>query len=217
VRGGAGEGQDPIVWERTRGSNVWDVDGNRFVDLTAGFGVAAAGHCNPYVVCTKTLPQKERSTADRQQGPVCTQGPRALWSTGRRTVDHMFLLMCREMHTRMVTRLRTLCVYRFSYRTTWTHKHRPADPAPIRTEQRSLTRATAHTLHTSQYPLVDVMRQAHGVFDVVRRTEAVLTQRRFQKASPFKEAGGSFGRPAPRRPAVPWRAPLLLGAQPPAP
>jgi 4-aminobutyrate aminotransferase-like enzyme len=46
----AGDGQDPIVWERTRGGNVWDVDGNRFVDLTAGFGVAAAGHCNPFVV-----------------------------------------------------------------------------------------------------------------------------------------------------------------------
>ena len=46
----AGDGQDPIVWERTRGGNVWDVDGNRFVDLTAGFGVVAAGHCNPFVV-----------------------------------------------------------------------------------------------------------------------------------------------------------------------
>jgi len=46
----SGEGQDPIVWERTLGANVWDVDGNRYVDLTAGFGVAAAGHCNPHVV-----------------------------------------------------------------------------------------------------------------------------------------------------------------------
>lgn len=46
----SGDGQDPIVWERTRGANVWDVDGNRFVDLTAGFGVVAAGHCNPFVV-----------------------------------------------------------------------------------------------------------------------------------------------------------------------
>jgi 4-aminobutyrate aminotransferase/(S)-3-amino-2-methylpropionate transaminase len=41
---------DPVVWDRARGSNVWDVDGNRLVDLTAGFGVAAVGHGHPVVV-----------------------------------------------------------------------------------------------------------------------------------------------------------------------
>jgi 4-aminobutyrate aminotransferase-like enzyme len=40
----------PIFWERAAGSNVWDVDGNRFVDLTAGFGVAGVGHAHPRVV-----------------------------------------------------------------------------------------------------------------------------------------------------------------------
>lgn len=40
----------PIFWRKARGSNVWDVDGNRFVDLTAGFAVAGAGHRNPSVV-----------------------------------------------------------------------------------------------------------------------------------------------------------------------
>ena len=40
----------PIFWERAQGSNVWDVDGNRFVDLTAGFGVANVGHAHPRVV-----------------------------------------------------------------------------------------------------------------------------------------------------------------------
>ncbi len=40
----------PIFWDRARGSNVWDADGNRFVDLTAGFGVAATGHAHPRVV-----------------------------------------------------------------------------------------------------------------------------------------------------------------------
>lgn len=38
-----------IFWERASGANVWDVDGNRYVDLTAGFGVAAVGHTNPRV------------------------------------------------------------------------------------------------------------------------------------------------------------------------
>ena len=40
----------PIFWERAFGANVWDVDGNRFVDLGAGFGVANAGHAHPDVV-----------------------------------------------------------------------------------------------------------------------------------------------------------------------
>jgi 4-aminobutyrate aminotransferase/(S)-3-amino-2-methylpropionate transaminase len=39
----------PIFWERASGANVWDVDGNRFVDLTGGFGVANVGHAHPRV------------------------------------------------------------------------------------------------------------------------------------------------------------------------
>ncbi|MFA6562146.1 MAG: aspartate aminotransferase family protein [Verrucomicrobiia bacterium] len=39
----------PIFWERARGCNVWDADGNRFLDLTAAFGVANVGHSNPRV------------------------------------------------------------------------------------------------------------------------------------------------------------------------
>ena len=39
----------PIFWERAAGSNVWDVDGNRYVDLTAAFGVANVGHAHPKV------------------------------------------------------------------------------------------------------------------------------------------------------------------------
>lgn len=40
----------PIFWQRAAGANVWDVDGNRYVDLTAAFGVANVGHSNPRVV-----------------------------------------------------------------------------------------------------------------------------------------------------------------------
>lgn len=32
------------------GSNLWDADGNRYVDLAAGFGSMLIGHGNPYVV-----------------------------------------------------------------------------------------------------------------------------------------------------------------------
>ena len=39
----------PIFWERADGVNVLDVDGNRFLDLTAGFAVAAHGHTHPHI------------------------------------------------------------------------------------------------------------------------------------------------------------------------
>jgi 4-aminobutyrate aminotransferase-like enzyme len=34
----------PVFWERAEGVNVWDADGNCFLDFTAGFGVAGLGH-----------------------------------------------------------------------------------------------------------------------------------------------------------------------------
>jgi 4-aminobutyrate aminotransferase/(S)-3-amino-2-methylpropionate transaminase len=45
-----GAPHDPIVWSEARGANVIDADGNCFVDLTAGFGVAAVGHAHPRIV-----------------------------------------------------------------------------------------------------------------------------------------------------------------------
>lgn len=42
-------GRDPIVWAEARGANVVDVEGNRYVDLSSGFGVAAIGHRHPRV------------------------------------------------------------------------------------------------------------------------------------------------------------------------
>jgi 4-aminobutyrate aminotransferase-like enzyme len=46
----AAGGEPPILWKTARGANVHDVDGNRYVDLTSGFGVAAVGHRHPQVV-----------------------------------------------------------------------------------------------------------------------------------------------------------------------
>jgi 4-aminobutyrate aminotransferase-like enzyme len=39
----------PIFWESAAGVIVTDVDGNEYIDCTAAFGVANAGHCNPRV------------------------------------------------------------------------------------------------------------------------------------------------------------------------
>src|ERR1700761_493346 len=44
------DGSWPIVWEKAKGVNVWDAEGKKYVDLTAAFGVAAAGHANASVV-----------------------------------------------------------------------------------------------------------------------------------------------------------------------
>jgi 4-aminobutyrate aminotransferase len=40
----------PFVIARGRGAEVWDVDGNRFLDFMAGIGVTSTGHAHPKVV-----------------------------------------------------------------------------------------------------------------------------------------------------------------------
>ncbi|MFN2384670.1 MAG: acetyl ornithine aminotransferase family protein [Gemmatimonadota bacterium] len=40
----------PAVIERGLGCTVWDVDGNAFIDVSAGIAVCATGHCHPAVV-----------------------------------------------------------------------------------------------------------------------------------------------------------------------
>ena len=40
----------PFVMDHGRGTEVWDVDGNRFLDFEAGIAVASTGHSHPQVV-----------------------------------------------------------------------------------------------------------------------------------------------------------------------
>lgn len=40
----------PLVGERSRGSRMWDADGNEYVDLTMGFGVHLFGHSPDFLV-----------------------------------------------------------------------------------------------------------------------------------------------------------------------
>lgn len=44
------DGSWPIVWQRAQGVHVRDAEGRKYLDLTAAFGVASAGHANPRVV-----------------------------------------------------------------------------------------------------------------------------------------------------------------------
>jgi 4-aminobutyrate aminotransferase-like enzyme len=61
------DGSWPIVWERAKGVHVHDADGKKYLDLTAAFGVAAAGHANPNVV---KAGQKQMATLLHAMGDV---------------------------------------------------------------------------------------------------------------------------------------------------
>jgi 4-aminobutyrate aminotransferase-like enzyme len=39
-----------VIWARAEGCRVWDDDGREYLDLSAGFGVAALGHRNPRIM-----------------------------------------------------------------------------------------------------------------------------------------------------------------------
>jgi glutamate-1-semialdehyde 2,1-aminomutase len=42
-------GKYPIFMDRGKGSHVWDVDGNEYIDWIVSFGPMVLGHCNPQV------------------------------------------------------------------------------------------------------------------------------------------------------------------------
>ncbi len=44
----------PVFIERARGSRIWDVDGNEYVDFHNGFGVMVVGHAHPKIVAAVT-------------------------------------------------------------------------------------------------------------------------------------------------------------------
>jgi 4-aminobutyrate aminotransferase-like enzyme len=46
----SGTGTVSLFWDEAEGAHVRDVDGNLYIDLTSGFGVAAVGHRHPRVV-----------------------------------------------------------------------------------------------------------------------------------------------------------------------
>ena len=89
------DGSWPIVWERAKGVHVWDVDGNRYLDLTAAFGVAAAGHANPRVVQAgqKQMTKLLHAMGDVHPHPLKAQLARVLsritferWTSKKSTV-----------------------------------------------------------------------------------------------------------------------------------
>lgn len=39
----------PIVIDRGEGIHLWDVDGNKYYDMLAGFACVSQGHCHPRI------------------------------------------------------------------------------------------------------------------------------------------------------------------------
>ncbi|MDR1191496.1 MAG: aspartate aminotransferase family protein [Verrucomicrobiales bacterium] len=57
----------PVFWERADGANVWDVDGNRYLDVTSAFGVATAGFGADY---KKQAFARQSATLEHGMGDV---------------------------------------------------------------------------------------------------------------------------------------------------
>ena len=45
-------GEDTIYIDRGKGSHIWDLDGNEYIDLRMGYGPVILGHADPRVDCT---------------------------------------------------------------------------------------------------------------------------------------------------------------------
>ena len=58
----------PLVVERGRGSWLWDVDGNKFLDMNAGIAVCSTGHAHPRVV--RAIQQQAARFIQVAQPPV---------------------------------------------------------------------------------------------------------------------------------------------------
>jgi amino acid adenylation domain-containing protein len=59
----------PIVCERAKGSRIWDVDGNEYIDILNGFGQTAFGHSPDFVV-SAVAAQLERGFPIGPQTPL---------------------------------------------------------------------------------------------------------------------------------------------------
>jgi 4-aminobutyrate aminotransferase-like enzyme len=97
------DGSWPIVWERAQGVHVWDAEGRQYLDLTAAFGVAAAGHANPAVVAAG---QQQMGRLLHAMGDVHPHSLKAQlaqklsqitferWTSGTRNAQHAKTIFC---------------------------------------------------------------------------------------------------------------------------
>jgi 4-aminobutyrate aminotransferase/(S)-3-amino-2-methylpropionate transaminase len=62
-----------VLWARAEGCRVWDADGREYLDLSAGFGVAALGHRNPRVMTAITTAPVAHALGDLADAEVTAE------------------------------------------------------------------------------------------------------------------------------------------------
>ncbi|MEY2832873.1 MAG: hypothetical protein RLZZ574_2132, partial [Cyanobacteriota bacterium] len=67
----------PIIGERADGAYCWDIDGNKYIDITMGFGVLLFGH-NPQFVKDAISAQLERGLQIGPQAPLAGEVARSI-------------------------------------------------------------------------------------------------------------------------------------------
>ncbi len=97
------DGSWPIVWTRARGVNVWDAEGRKYLDLTAAFGVAAAGHANPRVV---RAGQRQMATLLHAMGDVHPHPLKAKLASELSALTFERWPLAAEVRRRKATRLK---------------------------------------------------------------------------------------------------------------
>jgi 4-aminobutyrate aminotransferase / (S)-3-amino-2-methylpropionate transaminase / 5-aminovalerate transaminase len=81
-----------VIWARAEGCRVWDEDGREYLDLSAGFGVAALGHRNPLISAAWAAQPVVQALGDLADASVTVAlrerlGPSKLGVTGEDAVE----------------------------------------------------------------------------------------------------------------------------------
>ncbi|KMK66289.1 hybrid non-ribosomal peptide synthetase/type I polyketide synthase [Puniceibacterium sp. IMCC21224] len=109
----------PLMADRAHGAHVWDVDGNRYVDVTMGFGVYLFGH-NPDFVTKALHEELDRGAAIGPATPLAEQVAErihamtgaersAFFSTGTEAI------MCAVRIARAVTGRQKIVIFKGAY------------------------------------------------------------------------------------------------------
>jgi len=67
-----------LIWAKAEGCRVWDAEGREYLDLSAGFGVAALGHRNPRVMAAIASAPVAHALGDLADAEVTAQLRRRL-------------------------------------------------------------------------------------------------------------------------------------------
>ncbi|SNR80185.1 amino acid adenylation domain-containing protein [Puniceibacterium sediminis] len=109
----------PLMSDRAEGAHVWDVDGNRYVDVTMGFGVYLCGHKPDFV--TKALHEElDRGAAIGPATPLAEQVAERIYAMTGAERSAFFstgteAIMCAVRIARAVTGRQRIVIFKGAY------------------------------------------------------------------------------------------------------